>query len=302
VIRACRTLLWMGLCLAFVSVSGMHAQDGPSDLEALFLAGRFDDVRDACRQRLQTDPDAPEALYYMGRLSPEGGPARSCFERLLAAHPSHHLADDARMALAELAFAGPYGLYRKARNRYRALVGAHANGPHTALALCRIGQTYLIQGATDSARSYFTRCLDHDPRSAAASLARFGLAQADLQAGDSNAAAARVSAPDAGVSELLRQAFLRRLSLAGRNGGVGGAAQAVARQVWIQVGAFRVPGNATSLAQRLKETGIEAEVVAAPGRGLHLVFAGPFPDRGAAREALDRIQREVDIQGRILYR
>lgn len=297
-------LVWLcaALVLVIPGISGSRANGGAASLEALFMAGKYEAAREECRQRLTADPDSPDALYYLGRLSPDGASARSLFERLLAVHPSHHLADDTQLELAELAFGGPYGLYRQARARYMDLLRAHTGSPHTAQALCRIGQTYLIEGATDSARAFFTRCLGREPGPGVAGLAQLGLAQTDLQAGDSSAAAARMEAPGSGVPGILLKDFSKRLALAGPRKGSPGAQLVAARQTWIQVGAFRVAEYAASLVHRLKDAGLEAEDVFASGRGLHLVFAGPFADKAQARQALGRIQERTGIRGHILTR
>jgi tetratricopeptide (TPR) repeat protein len=299
-----KCLVWLcaALVLMIPGISGSRASGGAASLEALFGAGKYDAAREVCRQRLTADPDSPDALYYLGRLSPDGASARSFYERLLAAHPSHHLADDAQLELAELAFGGPYELYRQARARYMDLLEAHAGSPHAAQALCRIGQTYLIEGATDSARAFFERCLGLEPRPGVAWLAQLGLAQADLQAGDSSAAAARMAAPGAGVPGILLKDLSKRLALVGTRDRSPGAQPVPARQTWIQVGAFRVAEYAASLVQRLKDAGLGAEDVFASGRGLHLVFAGPFVDRAQAKQALGRIQERTGIRGYILTR
>jgi tetratricopeptide (TPR) repeat protein len=301
VTKAWHTLIGLTVWVGAVAVPVIQAQEAPADLARLVETGRFEAAREECLRRLGSDPDAPEALYYMGRLSADGASARRHFERLLEAHPGHALADSARMEMAELTFAGPYGLYRQARGRYLEVLARNPVGPHAALALCRIGQTYLIGGNPDSARTYFTRSLEHDPHSSAGGLARMGLVQADLQAGDSSAAAARMAAlGEAGAGAVFGD--LARKLAADNAAGERVAATRKPRQAWIQVGAFRVAAYAQRLVTQLASLGIAAEAVAAPGRGLHLVFAGPYPDRASAGRALERIRQETDIRGYIVNR
>ena len=77
-----------------MEVEGYCGPDSMDDLFALFEAGRFDAAKAAFERRLETRPNDPEALYYLGRLSSSGALSRRFFERLLVVHPKHALADD----------------------------------------------------------------------------------------------------------------------------------------------------------------------------------------------------------------
>ncbi len=241
-------------------------------LAELFEQGRYVAARKACAEHLAANPDDPEALYYMGRLSMDGAGARGHFERLLAANRTHALADDAQLELAELTFAGPYGLYPKARGQFAALLRNHPDSPHAAQALLRIGQSYLIEGRQDSASAYFSAAADAGNEGGPVQEVVSG-----LQARTHGPAPPLVSTTASMVT-------------------------GVTRRTWVQVGAFAVEQNATKLLGQLRSGGIPGEVLDATARGLHLVFAGPFPDRDAAEKAVSRIQKSTGIQGRIVVR
>lgn len=256
-----------------------------ADGAALFEAGRFDEARRAFLDVLERRPDDPEALYYLGRLSSQGVHARRFFERLLEKHPSHALADDALFELAEADYADPAERYLSARHRYKQLLDRYPTSPHAQAARYRIGLTYLVVQAPDSALVMFERV---DPLSDWAPHARLGALEAQVMLGrQSEALRSAENWLRAGAGEVQADvaALVARLRPAQ-------AANAVSGQVfWVQVGAFGNAGNVAALKERLERAGFSISVVHREGDALLRVFAGPYRDRDAAERDRQRISQ-----------
>jgi len=232
------------LAIAAVLAGGVRAipaAEAPSsDPVRLFHEGRLEAARGRFAERLTERPDDPEALYYLGRLTQSAGEGRRFFQRLLATHPTHDLADDALFELAEADYADPLGLYLTARRNYRRLIADYPLSPMVPLSLYRIGRTYLVAGHVDSAARHFRRVIAEFPASPARSRAERGLAESEGAAGQRHLARARVES----------------LAVAGRGRTTEGSpAPSVDRRYWVQVGAFENGSNARRLAQRLDRAG-----------------------------------------------
>lgn len=257
------------------------AEDGT----ALFEAGRFDDARRAFLEVLENRPDDPEALYYLGRLTSEGALARRFFERLLEKHPHHALADDALFELAEAEYADPAGRYVSARRRYKELLDRYPESPHGAAARYRIGLTYLVVQAPDSALVMFELV---DPLSDWAPLARLGALEAQVMLGRQNEVLRTAESwLQAGAGEVQAEveALIARLRSVGVPDAVSGQA------FWVQVGAFGNAGNVAALKDRLERAGFSVSVVRRKGDALLRVFAGPYRDRDLAEQHRQRISQ-----------
>jgi tetratricopeptide (TPR) repeat protein len=160
--RRTRTLtrIWRISFLCFLAFPGIPLRSEPADPVALFRDGQFDRAREAFARRLSAEPDNPEALYYLGRLTLEGAKSREYFVRLLKTHPGHELADDALFELAEADYAGPSGRYFSAENRYGKLLNEYGGSPLAPLAHYRLGSVYLMTQRPDAALAEFQTVLD----------------------------------------------------------------------------------------------------------------------------------------------
>ncbi len=262
---------------------------------ALFESGRFDEARTAFAQRLEAQPDDPVSLYYLGRLTAEGGKSRRYFERLLAVHPKHDLADDALFELAEADYAAPAGLYLTARRRYRQLLASYPDSPLAPRALYRMGMTYLVMRQPDSASAVFQEALSRFPGSAMAPYVRLGIVEARVQQGRTPEAIQEAEALLEGDPGPLKAVVLERIEALKKTGGgtAGGGEHKEAKQgdrYWVQVGAFRSNNNLKDLSARLAGAGFEVREEAVGKRGLRLLLVGPFADREAAEAARKRIE------------
>ena len=178
---------------------------------ALFEAGRFEAARAGFERRLETRPNDPEALYFLGRLSPSGAVSRGFFERLLAAHPKHALADDALFELAEAEYGGGQGLYLTARRRYRRLLSSYRDSPLAPRAHYRVGLTFLITRKPDSAAVAFRAVLDRFPTSDVRALAHLGIVDASVQGNHREAALREAEALLAGDPGEIREIVAERI-------------------------------------------------------------------------------------------
>ncbi len=242
----------------------------------LFVAGDDVGARRAFEARLDATPEDAVALYYLGRLTPEDGLAARHFERLLEVAPDDSLADDARLALAESAYASPLGLFKTARRHYRRLIEDYPRSEHRHLALYRLGKTFVVTGEPDSASVYFSQVLEAgvgDLRT----FARFGEAEALRQAGK------QVTQPDADPVYPFAS---------GRAGPSPMATNDEGSAYWIQAGAFRREEGARVLAERLRIAKLSVEQHR-NSRGLIVLRVGPFPSR---EEAVRIVRHLKDVE------
>jgi len=235
-------------------------------------------------------PDDPQALYYLGRLSSEGAASRQFFERLLAKHPHHALADDALFELAEADFADPSGRYLSAQKRLRRLLDQFPQTPHAAMAHYRIGLTFLVLNEPEPALTEFDAAKLLGP-SDAAKMARLGTLEALVlkgQKADALRAAEDWLAEGTDDLEADVKAFVSRLS--GKpNPGPMVQPQKVAGDFWVRVGAFG-RDNAQTLKASLEAEGFRVSVVQRSNSRSRFVFVGPY----ASKIEANRVKKRVD--------
>lgn len=270
------------------------------DPVALFDAARFKEARSAFLRRLETSPDDPEALYYLGQLVSEAAQSRQFLERLIQRHPAHRLAQDAAFDLAEADYADPAGRYLSARKRYRAFVSVYPDSRRVAQALYRIGLTHLVVHEPDSAALAFQEAVDRFPESDVAVHARLGRIQAHVQRGETGPAlvAARALLADGAgpVDEAARALIgdLERREPGAAADGPGDVPELERGRFWVQVGAFRGVANLQALSARLRKAGHPVRV---EERGdLKVLFVGPYSDRGEAEKAEALIEKEEGLR------
>lgn len=294
-VLACLACLWPGTLGA--------EQEEPV---ALFRSGRYDEAREAFAERLSRQPDDPEALYYMGRLAREGAKSRGYFERLLEVHPDHDLADEALYELAEGDYAGPQGLYLRARRRYEHLLESHPESPLSPRARYRIGLIHLVLRQPDSAAVAFQELLRRSPTSEMAPFARLGVAESYAQMGRLGEALEAAQAVLAGgpspVAERARELIE---SLGGTEPGGQAAREPEppkpeTGRFWVQVGAFRNVKNIRALAVRLEQAGFHVREEAVPRSDVRLLLVGPYSDRDGADGARERILATEGLRGRVI--
>ena len=286
------SILWT---CAFAVLTLQGSSLWAEDPVALFEAGRFDEARTAFFKRLAAQPGDAEALYYLGRLTAEGGKSRGYFARLLAAHPAHALADDALFELAEADYADPAGLYMTARRRYRQLLASYPDSPLAPRALYRIGMTYLVMRQPDSASVALQEALSRFPDSETTPYVRLGIVEAKAQQGDASEALRVAEALLEGDAGPVKAAMLERVAALRKQ--VGRTSDEDRREetqkggrFWVQVGAFGNRDNLGRLSARLVEAGLQVREEAVGESALRLLLTGPFADREAAEAARKRIE------------
>ena len=157
------------LCVTAVAILQLALSDTVAfeNPVAMFHKGKLKESRELFQKHLDNNPDEPVALYYMGLLTVEPPAARRHFERLLRVKPKHYLADDALFQLAEMDFAGRWGLYKTAREKYLRLLKEYPESERTETTLYRLGVTYRVTAEEDSAAIYLNRLRTEFPDSEA---------------------------------------------------------------------------------------------------------------------------------------
>lgn len=116
--------------------------------------------------------DEVEQTYALGRQKFEEGAvatARAAFASILTGAPTHPLAPDAQLQIAETYVAE--GNYEQAYKEFDKVIELFANSPRAPTALYRAGLVAKGQGNIDKARTYFTRVQSGYARSDEARLA-----------------------------------------------------------------------------------------------------------------------------------
>ena len=273
--------LWVA-CLLGVGVG--WAVDDPV---ALFEAGKIEEAKRAFMKVLDSDPDDPVAMYYLGRLSTEGALSRRYFMRLLQKYPTHSLADDAQFELAEADFADPAGLYLSARRRFRQLLTGFPDSPHAAMAYYRIGLTFLVVNQPDSAIIAFDfargrKAPDVTPQ------ARLGMLEALVMKGQKDLALQQAEVwmvEGAGdvveeVRDLVHRLGSEVLPSTEKEG-----------KFWVRVGVFESARNVAALKKRLEDAGFGIALDKRVGSRQTYVFAGPYIKKVDAEKDRKRISK-----------
>ncbi|MDE3258513.1 MAG: tetratricopeptide repeat protein [Gemmatimonadota bacterium] len=272
----------------FLALPAIPLHSDTVDPVALFRDGRFDRAKVAFTRVLNAEPENPVALYYLGRLTPEGAKSRGYFRRLLKSHPRHELADDAQFELAEADYAGPSGRYYRAANRYKRLLDEYGSSPLVPLTRYRLGCVYISTQRPDSALSVFQSIIDASPHAGIAPHARLGRIEALVLARRTREAKREADAlvadsPPPAVAA--RLAVLREL-LKGRDS---------AGRVWVRVGVFGSGDSLRRASGRLVRAGFPVVDEAAKVTGFRVLLVGPFPDRSAAEAQKPRVEKEAGV-------
>jgi len=258
-----------------------------SDAKALFDTGRFDEARTAFETLLQENPNDPVALYYLGRLTPDGAKSKAYLQQLVNKHADHELADDACFELAEVDFA--QGLYVTARRKYRALLSQYPQTNQAGMAHYRIGLTFLAMNQGDSALVVFDDSQVFLADESAKNHARLGRLEALLQIGQKADALQEAKLwLTEGIGELEGEVhtFIARIA----PDVVNVVAQAnVTDGFWIQVAAFGSQEGALALKDRLENRGYRVDVGGKSNSKLMFVFVGHYATRDVAERDKKRI-------------
>jgi outer membrane protein assembly factor BamD (BamD/ComL family) len=257
-----------------------------ADAKGLFDTGHFDEARVAFEALLQENPNDPVALYYLGRLTPDGAKSKAYFLQLVNTHTEHDLADDAFFELAEVDFA--QGLYLTARKKYRLLLSQYPKTNQAGMAHYRIGLTFLAMNQGDSAVVAFDDTQIFLADEQARNHARLGRLEALLQMGKKADALqeAQVWVTEGlGALDDQVRAFIARI--APEDGAVE-RVQAI-DGFWIQVAAFGSQEGARTLKRRLEDRGYRVDVGEKPNSRLIFVFVGNYTTRDLAERDKKRI-------------
>jgi TolA-binding protein len=266
---------------------GMVGQIWGADAKALFDAGNFDDARTAFEALLQENPNDAVALYYLGRLTPDGAKSKAYFQQLVNKHAEHDLADDALFELVEVDFA--QGLYLTARRKYRVLLSQYPKTNQVGMAHYRIGLTFLAMNQGDSALAAFDATQVFLADEPARNHARLGRLEALLQMGQKMAALQEAKLwLTEGVGELDGEVRSFIAKIAPDDVAVVEAVDPT-DGFWIQVAAFGSQEGALALKVRLEKTGYQVDLGGKSNSKLIFVFVGNYSTRDVAERDKKRI-------------
>lgn len=115
-----------------------------------------------------------------------------------------------------------------------------------------------------------------------------------------SASAPRASQPEASTSQSQASTATRASEGGSGNGQV--AVEPASGGWMIQLGSFQKPENALALRKRLQSRGYTAFVKSgSSGQGVvSRVFVGPMADRGQAKASVEKLQREMALEGIVL--
>jgi len=258
-----------------------------ADAKELFDTDHFDEARTAFEARLQQNPDDPVALYYLGRLTPDGAKSKAYFQQLVNKHAGHDLADDAFFELAEVDFA--QGLYVTARRTYRALLSQYPKTNQAGMAHYRIGLTFLAMNLGDSALVAFDATQAFLADESARNHARLGRLEALLQTGQKMSAlqeAKQWLADGAGELDGEVRTWIARI--APEDADVVETVNPTSG-FWIQVAAFGSQEGALALKGRLENKGYRVDLGGKSNSKLIFVFVGSYATRDVAERDKTRI-------------
>lgn len=211
-----------------------------------------------------------EALYWRGFTAAQAADAERDYLRLSIAFPLSPRAPDALLALGQLEMAR--GDRTAARRRFDRLLREYPTGRHVAHASYWSATLAMQMGDRAAACDAFARA------QRAVSPENVELAnQIEYQV--TQCAAIPVDTAPTPTSA----------ASGDRGGGERGRGAALTREYSIQVAAYSTRGDATVLANRLRQQGFEVRVLGA--RAPYRVRIGRYPTRAAATEALARVRR-----------
>jgi TolA-binding protein len=315
----------------------MMPQDGSAeDIKRgvdLFRSGHYTEAKTFFDEFLTSNPDHPEALYYLGKLETDGTASQKYFRTFWTDHPDHPLADDALYAVCQYHYAKGY--YVSAGKMYRDLVKTYSESEHADDAAYWAASCHLVADRPDSALADWRTFLSTYPDSELRDRALLGTGDALYAMANYDEAIATYkdvlktsSERDVKSSALYRlgQCYdhLKQSETARRyydriiNDYPKSIEWALLRgkqerntmsssqgsQVYtIQVGAFAHKQNAIRLHDSLAQKGYDVEVLSkygADGSLLHAVQIGTYQDQEDAREVVERLEREERLQPRII--
>jgi len=322
-------------CLAVVVVSSVLFAEDLGEGLRLFDAGKYAEAKVYFTDHLQSHPDCPEALYYLGRLESDGAASQSYFRTLWSKHPRHGLADDALYAICQYHYAKGY--YITAMKMYRDLVSSYPESGYVDDAAYWIGGCYLAIDQPDSAlqifQSFASEYADSDWRGPAllgvgdalfaqgkyqeAIQAYHRLAVSPVDSNFSSAALYRLGQchERLGEESSAQEQYDRLIEkyphslearlISGRQEEKAVSAVTRREMYTIQVGAFARKENAIRLHDRLARLGYEVSLAAKQGEGgktLHVVRVGTYDSREAADKVARRIEREEGVQPQVFMK
>lgn len=324
--------LLVGFTLGAILSPGVHAEDVEHGLN-LYSTGRFDEAKRFFTEFLQSNPDHPEALFYLGKLELDGAASQKQFRTLWIKHPHHSLADDALYAVCQYHYAKGY--YVSSGRMYRDLVKSYPESEYADDAAYWAASCHLVAERPDSALMDWRTFVAAYPNSDLHDWAILGIGDALFALNRYDEAiseykrilqtsSARELKPSAlyrlgQCYEYLKQSETARgyydriieeypqslegSSLTGQRERKTDSPHQGNQVYIIQVGAFAHKQNAIRLHDRLARKGYEIEMVSkfrADGTQLHAVQIGTFTMKEDAQVVVERLEREERLQPRII--
>ncbi|HEX7050619.1 MAG TPA: SPOR domain-containing protein [Longimicrobiales bacterium] len=183
-----------------------------------------------------------------------------------------------------------------AADDYLAVILGYPTTPEAAQALLYLGQGLLATGEVSRAIGYLSRLASDYPGNAHRATGFLWLARAQRAAGNPAAACAaanhglRLASREPDLLALLRTEKDATCTAAATDTmPPATGAPAPLGPFTVQTGAFREPGGAHALAERLRQAGYEPRLVYIPGSRLLRVRVGRFSDANAAEEQAARL-------------
>jgi TolA-binding protein len=322
--------LFFPLCLILSTL--LVAEDVQQGV-SFFVEGRYDEAKALFESFLQSHPDHPEALFYLGRLETDGAAAQKYFRTVWTKHPNHPLADDALLTMCQYHFAKGY--YVTAGKRYRDLVKTYPESEYADDATYWSGTCYLVAERPDSALMEWRSLLTTHPQSELRDWAVLGVGDALMALNKANDALSEYKRiVDSSTDQQVQSAALYRLGqcheslqhsatareyynrviqeypqsyegaiLTGQRQKTSGSFPQANHTYTIQVGAFAHKANAIRLHDALSQKGYDVEVVSKnteSGTLLHAVQIGTYVMKEDAQVVVERLEREERLQPRII--
>lgn len=248
-----------------------------------YADGQYQDAVQTCTRLLASYPDTDvgdQARYWLGRTlfaDDELTLARLTFYQLLNVYPHSPYVMRTRLGIAETFRAE--GAFTEAVKAYLKLEADFPDGDSLRVVLFRAGQCLEAAGKRSEAQHVYRRLLTRFPSSPEATAARDRLPAPVPVPADARATADTLTPPLPPVTHSLP------LSSSGP-------------YYTIHVGTFKNRSRAEGLLERLKQTGIDGQIMAISDREQtrYRVLAGRFTAKDQATAAAKKLKREKVIE------
>ena len=299
----------------------------------LYDSGQFEEARVFFETYLETHPDHPEALYYLGTLEMDGAKSQKYFRTLWINHPIHPFAADALFAICQYHYAKGY--YITAGKMFQDLVKNYPESDVADDATYWSALCHLVAQHPDSALFMWQTFLKDYPKSNMYDWAVLGVGDALFALTKYDDACREYrKIVDSPFGEDLKCTALYRLGNCYERLGDSASAQKcydtiveqfphcyerilikghvrnehdsgrrVSETYSLQIGAFVHKENAIKLQNVLSGKGYEVTITSKykdDGTLLHAVHVGSYSTKEQAQSVAERLEREEGFQPHIV--